>query len=103
MRDKLKDEKYFRSYLTKLQKEMSIVKYPGYLSTLFFKTIMAKYSIGEDVALLINDYNNMIDIFIKSFDKALNIFVIFPIYINIKAEVIISITIVPIIAYFIIE
>lgn len=69
MRDKLKDEKYFRNYLTKLQKEMSIVKYPGYLSTLFFKTIMAKYSIGEDVALLINDYNNMIDIFIKSFDK----------------------------------
>lgn len=69
MRDNIKNINYFKKYILELEEDINNETDFEYLSTLLFQKIMAKYSIGEDVALLINDYNNMIDIFIKSFDK----------------------------------
>ena len=69
MRDNIKNINYFKKYMLELEEDINNETDFEYLSTLLFQKIMAKYSIGEDVALLINDYNNMIDIFIKSFDK----------------------------------
>lgn len=68
MRDNIKNINYFRKYMLELEKDINNESDFEYLSTLIFQKIMAKYSIGEEVNLLVNDYNDMVNMFIKSFD-----------------------------------
>ncbi len=68
MRDNIKNINYFKKYMLELEKDINDEVDLEFMSTLLFQKIMAKYSIGEDVSLLINDYNDMINIFIKSWD-----------------------------------
>lgn len=68
MRDNLKNINYFRKYMSELEKDINNESDFEYLSTLLFQKVIAKYSIGEGVNLLINDYNDTVNMFIKSFD-----------------------------------
>lgn len=68
MRDNIKNINYFKKYILELEEDINNETDFEYLSTLLFQKIMAKYSIGEEVNLLVNDYNDMVNMFIKSWD-----------------------------------